>query len=202
MHFLFFDTETNGLPKSYGASYTDVDNWPRVTQLAYILADIDGTTLAEHQFLIKPDGWQIPKEDFFLRNNMSTERCQEFGVPIDGVLEAFMEAKHIADVLVAHNMGFDHPILWAEIIRSGREPISGKVKACTMRLSTKFCNIPGKRGPKWPTLEELHQVLFGKGFEGAHDALADIRATKDCFFELVARGVINPRELSNTKARA
>jgi len=32
--------------------------------------------------------------------------------------------------------------------------------------------------------------LFGTGFEGAHDALADVKACADCFFELKKRKVI------------
>jgi len=202
MNFLFFDTETNGLPKSYGASYSDLDNWPRVAQLAWILSDDQGEVLASGQDLVKPDGWEIPKEDFFIEHGMSTERNIEHGIPILDVLEPFMAAKQQADFLVAHNMSYDHPITWAEILRAGLQPRTGLVKICTMRRSTKYCNIPGKRGPKWPKLEELHEILFGKGFEGAHDAMADITATKDCFFELVRRGVIKPELITNTGVRA
>jgi hypothetical protein len=48
---------------------------------------------------------------------------------------------------------------------------------CTKQLSTEYCNLPGKYAgkPKWPTLQELHTHLFGKGFDGAHDALADVQ---------------------------
>ncbi len=190
MNLLFFDCETNGKPVAYGKSYTDLDNWPRVAQLAWILSDREGKIIDLQQWLIKPDGWAIPKEDFFINNGMTTERNHLYGHPIAPVLEAFLQAKYQADVLVAHNLSFDHPIVWAEIIRSGRQPRSGMLKVCTMKASTKFCNLPGKRGPKWPTLQELHMTLFGKPFDGAHDAAADITATKDCFFELVRRGVI------------
>jgi len=197
MKFLFFDCETTGKPLRYGASYTDLGNWPRVTQLAWILADLDGTIIEQRGHLIQPDGWVIPNEDFFIRNNMSTERCQAEGLPVGQVLDAFMAAKYQADVLVGHNLtGFDHPIVWAEIIRSGRQPRSGMHKICTMLKSTKYCAIPGKRGPKWPTLQELHNTLFGCDFEEAHDAGADIAATMKCFFELVRLGVITLRELA------
>jgi DNA polymerase III, alpha subunit len=43
--------------------------------------------------------------------------------------------------------------------------------------------IPSKK--KRPKLQELYTFLFGKPFEGAHDAMADIRATKDCFLQLI-----------------
>lgn len=190
MNFLFFDTETNGKPVKYNASYEEVDNWPRVAQLSWLLADQEGNIINQQNHFVFPEGWEIPTEDFFIQNGMSTERCAELGVPIAGVLDLFMIDKVRADVLVAHNLQFDHRIVWAEFIRQGRRPRSGMHKICTMTSSTKYCNLPGKRGPKWPKLEELHQVLFNKGFEGAHDAMADITATKDCFFELVRLGVI------------
>ena len=37
--FVAFDTETTGLPKEYDAPYTDIDNWPRLVQLAWIVYD-------------------------------------------------------------------------------------------------------------------------------------------------------------------
>lgn len=190
MNFLFFDSETNGLPKDYKASYTDLDNWPRVTQLAWILANMQGEILQSGCHLIKPEGWTIPKEDFFIRNGHTTERSLAEGVDLGPVLESFMAAKTEATVLVAHNLNFDHRIVWAEIIRSGRTPRSGMEKICTMMKGTNVAKIPGKRGYKWPTLEELHNCLFNKGFDGAHDALADVKACMDCFFELLKRGAI------------
>ena len=39
MKYLFIDTETTGLPKEYDAPYTDIDNWPRLVQLAWIVYD-------------------------------------------------------------------------------------------------------------------------------------------------------------------
>lgn len=202
MKFLFFDTETTGKPINYKASYTDVNNWPRVAQLAWQVADQDGNVSTSENHMIKPDGWEIPKEQFFIDNGMSTERCEEFGVPIAGVLDLFYASKLECDVLVAHNITFDHRIVWAEFIRAGKEPRSGMHKICTMNSSTKHCKIPqvGRGGLKWPKLEELYRILFNKDFDGAHDALADINATRESFFELVRLGVIILPELSQTPA--
>jgi DNA polymerase-3 subunit epsilon len=192
MKFLFFDCETNGLPKDYKASYTDLDNWPRVIQLAWILGDIDGNVISQGAHLIKPNGWIVPKEKFWIENGHSTERNMAEGIDISQVLDEFMAAKELATTLVAHNLQFDHRIVWAEIIRSGRTPRSGMEKICTMLHGTKVAKIPSARGAgyKWPKLEELYSVLFNKRFDGAHDALADITATKDCFYELVKLGAI------------
>ena len=65
-----------------------------------------------------------------------------------------------------------------------------KPKYCTMKLSTDYCKLPGKKGFKSPRLAELHQVLFGSGFDNAHNALADVEATARCFWELKNRKVI------------
>jgi DNA polymerase III epsilon subunit-like protein len=35
--YLFFDTETSGLPKNPQLSHTEVDNWPRLVQIAWVL---------------------------------------------------------------------------------------------------------------------------------------------------------------------
>ena len=36
--YLFFDTETTGLPKNWKAPVTDTENWPRIVQIAWILS--------------------------------------------------------------------------------------------------------------------------------------------------------------------
>lgn len=188
---LFFDTETNGVPVDYKASYTDVNNWPRVIQLAWLLTTSTGEVLSEGNHLIKPDGWEMPTEQFWIDNGFSQEKSMAEGIPIVEALDSFYKDKLQADILVAHNLNFDHRIVWAEFIRAGKEPRSGMHKICTMMKSTNYCKIPAKRGYKWPKLEELYEFLFKDRFDNAHDAMADITATAECFFELVNRGVIS-----------
>jgi len=77
--YTFFDTETNGLPKDYKASMFDVDNWPRVIQLGWILLSEDLKTKTENKFFIKPDGWVVPKEDFWANKGYNTARCEAEG---------------------------------------------------------------------------------------------------------------------------
>ena len=37
---------------------------------------------------------------------------------------------------------------------------------------------------KWPKLNEKNQFLFKSDFDITHNALADVKATAKCFFEL------------------
>ena len=62
-----------------------------------------------------------------------------------------------------------------------------------MKCSADFCAIPSNSpygGYKWPKLEELYRKLFGYTFDGAHDALADVEATRKCYFELKKKGIL------------
>ena len=58
---LFFDVETTGLPFNYKAPYTQLDNWPRIVQLSWLIADFDGAILKESDNIIKVD-FEIPQE--------------------------------------------------------------------------------------------------------------------------------------------
>lgn len=57
---------------------------------------------------------------------------------------------------------------------------------CTMKDIGHVSDLPKKR----PRLGLLYTHLFDKEFANAHDAMADIEATKDCFLELAKRGHI------------
>lgn len=188
--YLFFDTETNGKALSFNAPVTDTDNWPRVTQLGWQLYDKDGALINEKSLLIKPDGWTIPKTQFFIDNNMSTERCEEFGIPLSEAVAFLIEDMDKSEFLIAHNMAFDINVIGAEFIRLGVKSSKKLTKFCTMKESTNICKLPGSRGYKWPTLTELHKFLFNEGFEGAHDALDDVKACAKSFFELKKRNLI------------
>jgi DNA polymerase III epsilon subunit-like protein len=45
----------------------------------------------------------------------------------------------------------------------------------------------GKNNYKWPNLDELYHYLFGIRFDNPHDAINDVNACKQCFFEMKKR---------------
>lgn len=196
MNYLFFDTETNGLPADYNAPITDSANWPQILQLAWVLTDESGKELASANDLIAPNS-----SDFRLDagaaavHGITLERLNEEGIWISAALLAFGEAVRQAGALVAHNIDFDASIICAELHRQGYaytpETMGhGAQMICTMKKSAAFVGIRTSRGYKWPNLGQLHQKLFNEGFDGAHDAMNDVRALMRCFFALTERGVI------------
>jgi DNA polymerase III subunit epsilon len=188
--YLFFDTETTGIPRNYKAPVTDLANWPRVVQLAFLLADAGGATLAASEFIIRPDGFVIPA-DAARVHGITTERALAEGVPLAAALDGFTSSLQSATTLVAHNISFDSNILGAEFLRAKRpNPLPKLKQICTMQSTTDFCAIPGPFGFKWPKLGQLHARLFREELKDAHAALADVQACCRCFFELRELGVI------------
>ena len=188
--YLVIDCETTGLPKDRNAPIRDVDNWPRVIQIAWTLYDENRTVMETAVSLIRPDGFVVP--DGVQRiHHITTERALSEGSDLAKTLQALTMAAAKAKVLVAHSLDFDVKVISAEYLRSGLEPpFDEKKRICTMLQSVEFCGLEGKRGFKWPKLSQLHQKLFGSDFDEAHDAGADVAACARCFFALKDRGVI------------
>jgi DNA polymerase-3 subunit epsilon len=188
--YLFFDTETTGLPRNWKAPVTDLSNWPRLVQLAYLHFDKNGNKISEGDFIIKPNGFTIPKESSNI-HGITHERAMSEGVDLLNILEKFHNLTNQVQILVAHNMSFDEKIIGSEFLRNGfQNTIPIKPKICTMQSTTNYCKINGNYGYKWPKLSELHHKLFGYDFEEAHNAMVDINATAKCFWELKKIGVI------------
>jgi DNA polymerase III epsilon subunit-like protein len=188
--YLVIDCETTGLPKDRNAPIRDVDNWPRVIQLAWALYDETQKAAETVVRLIRPEGFVIPGDVQHI-HNISTELALSEGKDIAETLHALASAAADAKVLIAHNLDFDVNVISAEYLRLGLEPpFGGKKRICTMLQSVEFCKIEGNRGYKWPKLSQLHQKLFGSDFSEAHDAGADVAACARCFFALKDRGVI------------
>lgn len=185
----FFDTETTGLPRDFNAPSTNVYNWPRLVQLSWILKD-ERKELSRGDFIIRPDGFEIPKEASDV-HGITTERALAEGVNVKQSVYYFLGAARCADVLVGHNVAFDVNVVGAELVRAfGKDYIYGMKTQDTMLASVDFCAIPGRYGYKWPKLIELYTKLFGHGFEDAHNSMADISATEECYWELVKLGII------------
>ncbi len=186
--YLFFDTETTGLPKNWKAPLSDLNNWPRLVQLAYLLYDQHGNKIDGGDYIIKPEGFTIPLEASRI-HGISNEKAIQEGKALLMVLENFHALIGEAEFLVAHNMSFDEKIVGAEFLRNRmHDSTATKRKICTMQSTTNFCALPGPYGYKWPKLSELHYKLFHAGFDEAHNAAVDISATAKCFWELKRLG--------------
>jgi len=188
--YLFFDTETTGLPINWKAPISDLKNWPRLVQLAFLFYDSRGNLLSSNDLIVKPDGFEIPIEASKI-HGITNEKATLFGSPIINVLNEFNSFVEKSNYLVAHNMSFDEKIIGSEFLRNGlTNPLTRKEKICTMEKSTNYCAIPGPYGFKWPKLSELHYKLFKINFNEAHNASVDIKATARCYWQMKKLSII------------
>jgi DNA polymerase-3 subunit alpha len=196
--YLIFDTETTGLPKRWDAPITDTNNWPRCIQIAWQLHDDMGKLIEHQDYLIKPEGFNIPYDAERI-HGISTELAQAEGIALSEVLEKFNIALSKAKYIVGQNLGFDVNIMGCEFHRLGVDSLMASLPVldtCT-EITASLLKLPGGRGGKFklPTLTELHSYLFNKPFSEAHNATADVEATTRCFLELIRKEIFTKEEL-------
>jgi DNA polymerase III subunit epsilon len=186
--YLFFDTETTGLPSNWQAPVSDIDNWPRLVQLSWAWYDNNGNQWDFYDFIIRPNGFIIPEESSKI-HRISHKLAEEKGKDLEEIISLFSTQVKQAEYIVAHNISFDEKIVGAELFRLNKEDIfSTAKKICTMKTTASVCCLPsGRGGYKWPNLNELHSHLFQEEFSDAHNALVDVFACAKCFFALKKR---------------
>ena len=82
--------------------------------------------------------------------------------------------------------------------RTEIETLEAQPKFCTMSASSAIMKLPptekmisaGFNKPKPPKLSDAYEHFFGKNLEGAHNALVDVRACKEVYFELLKRNAV------------
>jgi DNA polymerase III subunit epsilon len=178
--YLIYDTETTSLPL-WNSAFNHPDQ-ARVIQLAALVLDDSYEEVASFSTLIQPDGWVITP-GAQMAHGITLEDCARKGIFIKTALAVFSEFERLCHVHVAHNIKFDSFLL--DVERSHCKVPQGRPYSeqyCTMLNTTEVCKLPGKFGKyKWPKLIEAYQHIFHDTFEGAHDALADVRACAKVF---------------------
>jgi DNA polymerase-3 subunit alpha len=201
--YLIFDTETTGLPRNFDAPISDSENWPRMVQIAWQLHNDDGKLIENQDYIIKPDGFDIPFNASRI-HGITTKLAMEEGRDLGEVLEEFNEVLKKAKIGVGQNVEFDYKIVGAEFFRKNIENnLQELTKADTMAFGTEFCQLPGGKNGKFksPKLSELYEKLYGSTFEEAHNAAADVNATAQVFFEMLRVGIIDAADLKIEQTR-
>lgn len=182
--FVFVDTETTGLPRDEYASPYDVDKWPRLVQISWIIADSNQNILLNRDYIIKPEGFKIPYKAVKI-HGIDTNKAQREGFPIKYVLAQFINDCVGIDYVVGYNINFDESVIDAELIRADLPLVMEDMSSiCVMRPHRVFANYGD--GARWhyPTLEDLYMRYFCKFMPNAHNASADIKATMEIFWKM------------------
>lgn len=191
-YILFFDTETTDLPK-FKLSTGDMTQ-PYVIQLAAILTNLRGHVVEEWSTLVQVGDVEMSPYAF-KAHGITLEKANSEGISIKAAWKKFSSMVSDSSIIVGHNIPFDIRMMRIHCHRAiGDDWEVIQDTHCTMRLANPIVNLPptprmlevGFTFPKNPTLTEAYRYFFDKELEGAHDALADVRACKEIFFEIAS----------------
>ena len=190
MKYMIFDASGAGRPKTFKAPVTDTFVWPRLVHLSWIILGEDLKPIKDYNYIVLPEGYSFD-EDKLKFCHIDEEDVQKKGAKLEDILQEFKQSIDDTDFLWAHNLNMNEMIVGAEFVRAGiRHNLHNAASYCLMQESTFFCRLPGKggRGYKWPSLNELHAVLFKKGYSPSGNARADVIAASRCFIMLMKTG--------------
>lgn len=183
--YLILDCETSSLFR-YDLP-ADAEGQPRLAQIGMIFVRPDLTIEAEHEFLIKPDGWEMSEEAAAI-TGLTTERLLADGVDIRPALDLYAAGLDAGRVVVGHNCSFDAKMLRAELRRSGMDDRYIRTRTiCTMQAfygkksPVKIPKANGKGGA--PMLTDCCS-FFGIDLPKAHSALDDARGAHGLLLKL------------------
>ena len=178
---LVFDTETTSLPekkhnsfdkqkehekkmlsvselKKEGNSWsTELEKYPSIIQLAYILYDTDNPSNSKifNKYIDIPESINISSESQKI-HGISKEKITSRGsfskAYIEDTLNEFMDDFIEADIVVGHNVDFDRRMIVAELLRLSKEKNMPHIKEimkdenfeCTQEITTPICNLKVK----------------------------------------------------------
>nr|MBS0037624.1 hypothetical protein [Saprospiraceae bacterium] len=185
--FLIFQVSAAGKPKNWNRPASDPFNWPRLVNLAWLHYDKSGQLIKSSNRIIEPGSYQA-NEEVLSATGLTLEEVTEKGEPLKKVLPEFIEDLRNCEYLFSHNLHLSESVVRSEChrLRINDGPFDYLEKYCIMREATHHCKLAGKEGKyKWPTLQELHQVLFNSRYAKGNNAWSNVVASSTCLFELL-----------------
>lgn len=186
---LVYDTETTGLCVG-GADYRHPGQ-PGLVQLGAILY-VGERPIQEINFLVKSfdiEGNRIvvPRGASEI-HGFSDEDVESHGMLPGPALSAFDRLVRMADRVAAFNAPFDDMIVAAAVYRSGHvlysNALGRKPHICVQRSAASAIRWTGHLSLK----RAYARLVDGLGFDDAHNAMADVRATAKVLFLLEQSG--------------
>jgi hypothetical protein len=187
--YLIYDLSGHRPVSNWKAPFTDTFSWPRILHISWILLDEEFKPLLDFNAYAKHSDFTVT-EQMTEQAHIDHGEYEENASDVKAVMEAFDAVIKKTTYTFSFNQQYNENIAAAEFLRTGvRHELFKKENFCLMRESTFYCGLPGKAGKlKWPTLNELHAILFGQKYTPAGNARADVVAAARCFIKLMKLG--------------
>lgn len=195
MPILVFDTETTG---KYEFKKGMLDPCqPRIVSLAALAMSDDGQTeVGQYYAIVKPDDFVIPEEVSRI-HGITQEFAMKNGFDGKGVINSFLRMFVNCRYSIAFNSKFDFHMVMSEIVRrcpDNEHLFDIRKVRCAMLAAAGCMKKPNQYGYEsyaWPKLQEAYAWMFKQNMEGAHNAMADVRATAWLSFAMIGQNYWN-----------
>lgn len=181
-YIVFFDTETNGLPKKRNVDYNTPNMYPELVSIAWqkyeLKSSCEKICISNEYFIIKPDNYKITKGIEF--HKITNEKAMKEGVSLKYALDKFKNDIQGAYVIAAHNLDFDKNVILSSFKHKLKYDVSfwdTEAEHCTMKFEQ------SEKSEKYIKLDDLYFKTFKKHPPiNAHNAIRDVEVLKDIFF--------------------
>jgi len=168
---MILDTETSSF-------YNDV------LQLAYVLCDKNGKLVKEINYYVKN---RLPSIDTIKIHGINKAKINELGIDFDLIIEELINDLSKSEIIVGHNLQYDLTSIQNDIRTYGVNIVDENDKIKMNIFDDVKITDTITLTKKKIKLEELYYQLFNKKIQGAHNALNDVLATKECYFKLLSQ---------------
>jgi len=175
LQVMILDTETNGLPKTWG-DYSDIN----MLELGWVVCDIDLNVVKEGNYLVKGN-FDVP-EIITKLTGITKEKTDLEGKPLDYVLKEFHEDLKKCEFIVAHNLQFDFGMMKKEL-STMRNPkylneFRSKIQLDSLWMFRQIFKKPTIVNHRLTTIyDHLHP---NENFIQTHRALDDVKMIISC----------------------
>jgi len=183
--YLFIETQQSGIAKDYNASFKHADNWPRITQFTYILADKKANIIEEASYLVYPEA---KIHEMVIRiTKIDNEMLKKYGRTFNKLEEEIKRIFLLSDFVIGFNIIYDLTVLKSELFRFNIDTAFvdnnwvldlGIKTRDLLKLKTQV-----NKKYKIPKLEDVYLKLFGIALPDL-SSINKLHKEKECFFKL------------------
>lgn len=198
-YILFLDTETSDLPKKWDKKYSDLQNWPHVLQIAWVIFDTDFNEVKRTNKYIYEPLILISRESEKV-HGLTPHFLREHGENKKIVLRKLAhDLKKYNPLIVGHFLSFDIQVICAEFLRSKLPIPFEKLRYfCTLWHSKQYVRNPNR---VYLNLALLHETLFTAIPQNLHHAENDVDVTAKCYLEMTRRNELSVQDIENQQSR-
>ncbi|WGH24961.1 MAG: DNA polymerase III subunit alpha [Candidatus Shikimatogenerans bostrichidophilus] len=186
--FLFFDTETTGLPVNNIFKKKDIYRWPQLIQISWQMYNKYGDLITNKNYYIKLKKKINISLESIVIHGITKKFLIKKGKNLKYVLRKFIKSLNRSNVLIGHNIEFDINIIISLFFKynynKNIKNILNKKKIDTQKSLIFYNN-------KWISLKDLFNILYNYKIKNKlHNSYIDLNINILCYLKLIYYKII------------